>query len=308
MTSTDASPSIPDPTSDDAKESLASVANRMAGRAAPGVQPAQPWLLDAALSHAWERDGFFVLRGLLDTSTADAVNDEAIRLVRVLAETGDEVGGYRSGDGLFSVPEPNLALEGAAATEAEDHVSKLFNLHRRPVFEDLARGPELVEVLVGLLGPEVDCFNSQFIFKNPGAWGQPWHQDSLYFSFDRFPQAGIWIATSRATEENGCLFVAPGSHAEPLHEHVPDRRPAANLGYLEIVDHDFSAAVPVEMEPGDVLVFHSFLMHRSVDNRSDQRRTALVLHYTATGTQPLGDVSATVDFMTVTSGRDGQTR
>ena len=308
MTATDGPAPPPDPTSDDAKAALATMANRMAGRAAPPQPAARPDLLPPGLGDAWERDGFFVLRGAVDVDTVAAVNDEAVRLVRHLAETGEEVAGYRSGDGLFSVPEPNLAVDGSAPTDPEDHVSKVFNLHRRPIFEDVARRPAVLDVLAGVLGPAVDCFNSQFIFKNPGAWGQPWHQDSLYFSFDRFPQAGIWVATSRATEENGCLFVAPGSHREPLHEHVPDRRPAANLGYLEIVDHDFSGAVPVEMDPGDVLVFHSFLMHRSVDNRSDRRRTALVLHYTAAGTQPIGEVSGTVDFMTVTSGRDLQTR
>ncbi len=201
---------------------------------------------------------------------------------------------------MLSVPEPNLA--GHAASAPEDQVSKLFNLHRRGAFAEVARHPGVLAVLGGLLGPAVDCFNSQFIFKNPGAWGQPWHQDSLYFDLDRVPQVGMWLATSPATPHNGCRFVAPGSHVEPLHHHVPDRRPDANLGYLAIVDHDFSGEVAVEMEPGDVLLFHSFLMHRSGDNGSARRRTALVHHYTPTGTAPVGPPSATIDFVPVTAG------
>jgi ectoine hydroxylase-related dioxygenase (phytanoyl-CoA dioxygenase family) len=78
--------------------------------------------------------------------------------------------------------------------------------------------------------------------------------------------------------------VLAGSHREPVHEHVPDRRPGANYGYVEIVDHDMAAAAPVLMEPGDLLRFDSHLMHRSTDNTSAGRRGAMVFHYAATGT------------------------
>ncbi len=142
-------------------------------------------------------------------------------------------------------------------------------------------------VVAGLLGPDIDCFQSQFIFKNPGVIGQPWHQDSYYFRFDRQQQVGGWVALSRATLENGCLWVLPGSHKGPIHEHVPDRRPAANRAYTEIVSEDDSARVPALMEPGDVLFFHSYLMHMSTDNVADERRAAMVYHYARTGTQPI---------------------
>jgi ectoine hydroxylase-related dioxygenase (phytanoyl-CoA dioxygenase family) len=148
----------------------------------------------------------------------------------------------------------------------------------------------------------VDCFLSQFIFKNPGAWGQPWHQDSHYFFFGPDnggrPIVGLWLAVTAATLENGCLHVIPGSHTEPVHEHVDDLRPGANYGYREIVDFDFSNAVPVLMEPGDLLVFDSHLMHRSTDNVSNGIRAAMVYHCAATGTVDLADHPIN-DFMTV---------
>jgi len=76
----------------------------------------------------------------------------------------------------------------------------------------------------------------------------------------------------------------PGSHREPVHDHVPDRRPDAQYGYTEIVDYDLSNSVPVLMQPGDLLVFHSHLMHRSTDNESKGIRAAMVWHYTKSGT------------------------
>lgn len=291
---------VPEPSPEAAR--FAQVANRLAGRTAPSVAPAAPARLDGDLAARWERDGFVVLRAMVAPELALAVDHAAVGHVRELAATGAELGGYRSGDGMLSVPEPNLGTDPSSPGQPEDHVSKLFNLHRREPFRSVAAHPGVVGVLCGLLGADVDCFNSQFIFKNPGAWGQPWHQDSLYFDLDRVPQVGVWLATSSATAENGCLHVAPGTHVEPLHEHIPDRRPGANLGYLEIVDHDFSGEVAVEMDPGDVLVFHSFLMHRSGDNRSGSRRTALVLHHTPTGTTTVGPPSGTIDFMPEAAG------
>ena len=77
------------------------------------------------------------------------------------------------------------------------------------------------------------------------------------------------VAVTGATLENGCLHVLPGSHHEPVLEHVPDRRPGANYGYTEIVDHDVDGQRPSLMDPGDLLVFDSHLMHRSTDNVSD---------------------------------------
>jgi phytanoyl-CoA hydroxylase len=92
------------------------------------------------------------------------------------------------------------------------------------------------------------------------------------------------LAVTEATLVNGCLHVLPGSQVEPLHTHVPDHRPGANHGYYEIVDHDMASAEPVLMEPGDLLVFDSHLMHCSTDNESDGIRAAMVYHYAAAGT------------------------
>jgi ectoine hydroxylase-related dioxygenase (phytanoyl-CoA dioxygenase family) len=174
-----------------------------------------------------------------------------------------------------------------SAIEPEDRVAKVFNCHAEGLARDIAVRDAIVDVVADILGPDIDCFQSQFIFKNPGVIGQPWHQDSYYFRFDRQPQVGVWVALSRATLENGCLWVLPGSHKGPIFEHVPDQRPAANRAYMEIVGQDDSARQPALMDPGDVLFFHSFLMHMSTDNVADERRSAMVYHYARAGTQAI---------------------
>ncbi|MEM8903597.1 MAG: phytanoyl-CoA dioxygenase family protein [Actinomycetota bacterium] len=225
---------------------------------------------------AYERHGFVRLDGFARAEVGGAMQVDVVDLVRTAHETGT------APDGVLIAPE---SQDGFAGVEPEDLISKVFTLHERPTFAAFLRDDRITGLLQTLIGPDVDCFLSQFIFKNPRAWGQPWHQDSFYFPFEPArPIVGLWLAVTEATLENGCLHVLPASHVEPVHEHVPDARPGANHGYVEIVDHDMSGAEPVLMSPGDLLVFDSHLMHRSTDNESDGIRAAMVFHCCPAGT------------------------
>ena len=223
-------------------------------------------------------DGFFRLEGFADPGIGRAMLDDVVDVVR------RHDGGERVDALVLPEAQPDFAA-GGKRHNPEDLISKVFKLHRRPAFASFLRTPALLPIITDVLGTgDVDCFLSQFIFKNPGAWGQPWHQDSYYFPFEPArPIVGLWLAVTEATLENGCLHVLPGSHVEPVHEHVPDRREGANYGYTEIVDHDMAASTPVLMSPGDLLVFDSHLMHRSTDNVSDGIRAAMVFHVAHAG-------------------------
>jgi ectoine hydroxylase-related dioxygenase (phytanoyl-CoA dioxygenase family) len=234
--------------------------------------------LDSSHLEAFERDGCVILDQFASATVAADMLDAAVALAR---RAPDEA---VVSDGPFVLPEANL--RNVEAASAEDAVSKIFRVHRQEPFRSFATRSDLRSSVAALLGTNMlSCFLSQFIFKNPGAWGQPCHQDSFYFPFTPMrPVVGAWLACTDATLENGCLWVVPGSHHERIHEHVPDRRPNANVGYVEIVDHDLSSAVPVEMAAGDLLLFDSYLIHSSTDNQSPRRRAAMVYHYAESST------------------------
>jgi ectoine hydroxylase-related dioxygenase (phytanoyl-CoA dioxygenase family) len=224
---------------------------------------------------SWTENGFFRIPGFAAQATCDAM------LLRVTQIVRDE--SVAQAVGAKVVLESNK--EGIPLANPENGVSKIFKLHRDEVFATFATSSPVVDLVADLIAPEIDVFLSQFIFKTSGAWGQPWHQDGYYFPFEPArPVVGIWLAVTQATLENGCLHVLPGSHTERVHEHVPDRRSGANHGYYEIVDHDMHASEPVLMDPGDLLVFDSHLMHCSTDNESNGIRAAMVYHYAAAGT------------------------
>jgi phytanoyl-CoA hydroxylase len=227
----------------------------------------------------YDTDGFFRVDGFADPTVGAAMLADVVDVARRGA-AGEDV------SPALPLPEAQPDFRGA---HPEDLISKVFRLHRRPGFRAFLESPPVTGIVMSLLGPDVDCFLSQFIFKNPGAWGQPWHQDSYYFPFEPpRPIVGLWLAVTEATLENGCLHVLRGSNHEPVHEHVPDRRPNANYGYVAIVDHDMANAEPVLMQPGDLLVFDSHLMHRSTDNTSTGIRAAMVFHCCVAGTEDRG--------------------
>ena len=245
-------------------------------------------MINAEQKMQWDEDGYFIIPSFAAQAVGRAMLE---RVVQVCREANGEV----LHEDFIVLAERNLAGLVDETVDAELRVSKIFRLHRDRLFREFIESPRILDIGRSLLGPRIDCFLSQFILKNPAAWGQPWHQDAFYFPFDRSPQVGFWLAVTQATTENGCLWVLPGSHRKPVQEHVSDRRPNANVGYVEIVDTDFSAERPVIMAPGDLLVFHSHLMHRSRDNLSEELRAAMVYHMAEYGTMDQGEYSSPVN-------------
>ena len=230
---------------------------------------------------SWNDSGYILIPNFVDENFCNEMNDEVTSIIKSIVPEDSAFSHAYAGDGHIAIREMKPSKN---ATSIEDEISKLFRIHSKGIFNSFIKDDTLCNLLEDIIGPDIDCFLSQFIFKNPGAWGQPWHQDSSYFPFDREPQVAAWLATSEATLDNGCLVVLPGSHHEYLHEHLPDDRKESNYGYTEIKDHDFSDEIPMTLNKGDLLLFHSFLMHKSYDNKSDSRRTAMVYHFAETGT------------------------
>ena len=154
------------------------------------------------------------------------------------------------------------------------------------VFGYLTRSEKMVSVVKQLLGgdAEVCHFHSKLMQKEPkvgGAW--EWHQDYGYWYKNQFmfpdELISVMVALTEANQQNGCLQVIKGSH----------KLGRVNHGFAgEQVGADMTMVnnalktmplVYVELEPGDALVFHSNLLHRSEANLSDHPRWSLISCY-----------------------------
>jgi ectoine hydroxylase-related dioxygenase (phytanoyl-CoA dioxygenase family) len=147
-----------------------------------------------------------------------------------------------------------------------------------PYFLWLGGHPAIYEVAAGLFGTGIQIF-SDTVFIKPAHHGSeiPPHQDSAFWAKLDPPAMNFWMALDPATAENGCLMVIPGSHTVDLPHH-----PGPTVSKMLREDQaDFSRQIPIELEPGGVLFFHSGLIHRSYPNRSDRSRLSYTSIYMA---------------------------
>lgn len=166
----------------------------------------------------------------------------------------------------------------------------LWNHPGDGIYGMFARCERMVRSCERLLGGEVYHYHSKMIMKDPrvgGAW--TWHQDYGYWYQNGVLQpllTSVSIAVDGATKENGCLQVIPGSHHCGRIDHVltGDQAGADRERVDEILKR--MPLVYCEMEPGDAIFFHSNLLHRSDQNKSDNPRWSMICCYNAARNDP----------------------
>ncbi|MBI4558244.1 MAG: phytanoyl-CoA dioxygenase family protein [Candidatus Hydrogenedentes bacterium] len=188
--------------------------------------------------------------------------------------------------------DPTLVRHAISLQDGEGGTSRLtlWNQPSDDLYGMFSRCERVVNSMEQLLDDEVYHYHSKVMLKEPrtgGAW--TWHQDYGYWYQNAclFPDmASAMIAVDRAARENGCLQVLKGSHKMGRVEHLrvgsqtgadPERVEQA-MKLLELVY--------CEMAPGDTLFFHSNLLHRSDQNRSDRPRLALICCYNTKHNNP----------------------
>ena len=104
-----------------------------------------------------------------------------------------------------------------------------------PAIYNLITAPPLLDVMEAIVGPEIiasSVYRLRPKIPNYGYGEVPWHQDSAYFEpfCDEHLILTAWVPLVDANENNGCLYVIPGSHKNKVVEHQSH----ASGKYLEI--------------------------------------------------------------------------
>jgi ectoine hydroxylase-related dioxygenase (phytanoyl-CoA dioxygenase family) len=205
---------------------------------------------------AYHEDGFVVLEDVFDPDTMAELDSVLTAYFekheRELREQGDS-GISRAGEIAFT---HDIA-------EKDDQVRAFVTRQ------------EFVDIATQLLGPDVDLYWNQTVYKQPeGEKEFPWHQDDGYTPVTPSPYLTLWLAINDATTENGCISVLPKSHQNGLVEH---QQTPIGLSCYSSEAPDQGIQVPVRS--GSMAAFQSLTMHKSGPNRSKGIRKAYVIQY-----------------------------
>ena len=270
----------------------------------PAIYPTLPERPDAAMLQRYREDGYLAFLEALTPQEVQEASDGINQLVRKYAfneELTEHVGGLgkygkaiKNGRGmLFKSRTSDFHFQVEGTYEARpDRLDELADNIRKfqsydmelPIYDYIAhQHPRLQALVEGVLGEGFKPYSSMALCKPArGGAEKPWHQDLAYFSVNRFDGVcGVWIALDRAIIANGCMHVIPGGHV------AGPRRHEWSKVDCEITTPEVNPAdaVPIELPPGGLMIFHGLLPHETPVNNSGLRRRALQFHYQSAETK-----------------------
>lgn len=172
-------------------------------------------------------------------------------------------------------------------TKGESRADELDTPHfEDPRLLDFLLSDRVIDLVDGIVGPDVGLFSSHFICKEPKIGRPtPWHEDSAYWKnqFSDYTKiVTVWLALDRVDRENGCMQVIPGTHANGFSEYQELESAQDYTFTREIKDLDASSAVALELQPNQASLHDSRIVHGAEPNRSPRRRAGYTMRYFST--------------------------
>jgi len=278
---------------------------------------------------AFDHQGFLVVKGFADSDECAAMracmadyieewepgNEAAVFRTdeKQLEAQGSSDYFFGSSNRIHFFAEPDATeesgnlREGISKGEALNKVGHGLHLDGRE-FERYSTSAKIAELVRALGWKDPVLPQSMYIFKQPSIGGEVTsHQDSSFlYTTPRQSCLGLWLALHPATLDNGCLWVRPGSHNEPVRRKFARKQDFSGedglngeMDFIELTaqpehtwegklpdgswpppsDGLFEAGfIPVECEEGDLVVFPGQLDHLSLPNYSSKPRHTFQLH------------------------------
>lgn len=199
----------------------------------------------------------------------------------------NQIEAYRRDGFVF----PIEVLSGAEVEEFRDAFESLnkyspARFDRLHIYFDWAHKvvthERLLDVVEAILGDDILVYGTLVLAKQPHDLRYAsWHQDSFYSGLHLTPSTTAWIALTPSHRGNGCMRVIPGSHRLGAldHENVADEHLLNRRGERIKIGVDESQAVDIELQPGQISLHESTLVHSSNPNASDEPRIGFIVRF-----------------------------
>ncbi len=228
----------------------------------------------------FNQDGFLILREFADKEKCEAILDVAkVHLKHKIEPIETEVG-Y---DGKSK--EYRTDIRDYSKEEAGTTVRRLRQVYSRDIlFKKWMENEKIRPVLQQVLNDQVvitTAHHNSIMTKMPHQSTETrWHQDRRYWRYSDDNLVSIWLALDDEYRENGVLEFIPGSHRIKFEADQFDEKEY----FLEVLDKNLPSIekkVSTTLKKGDVVLFHSLLLHRANKNDTDKPKISFV--YTVKG-------------------------
>ncbi len=223
-------------------------------------------------SSSFAANGYLVVRGFRNRTFCARVRSQIEEQLDPLLTPAE----FEADVGYPGAPSNRESEGGATPRRLLSAYSRFSRLRGFSAAADVAEQLQALGINEPMLS---QCHHNCVMTKHPGySSATLWHQDVRYWSFDRPELVSMWLALGDETVANGALRVIPGSHLLSLDR---GRLDAALFLRPEIEENKklIREAVPVELEAGDVLFFHSRLFHAAGKNRTGTVKLSAVFTY-----------------------------
>ncbi|KAF9448201.1 phytanoyl-CoA dioxygenase [Macrolepiota fuliginosa MF-IS2] len=260
--------------------------------------------------HKFHKDGYLVIPSFLGKEDTNALLNRSKQLLdefdldshpRTKFTTGDDnhVGDdyfLASGDKIrFFLEEDAVDTDGKLNRPKQRAVNKIGHaLHELdPLFRKFTLENDRLKSLVRDLKFHHDpvALQSMVITKQQQIGGEgPEHNDSTFLYTNPPSALGFWIALEHCTPTNGALSFLPGSHLMSTITKRFVRLPTGGTGFEPLVSTEeekvineraasMSADYILETcNPGDLVLIHGSVLHKSERNTSPNTRFAYTFH------------------------------
>lgn len=229
-----------------------------------------------AAAAAYREHGCLVIRGMMRRFVSEVRG----HIDRVIAETISLIPEAKKIPEGWHTPNGALLLPAPANYSRDKQIMCLpINYRNSASFFQSAQDPRVLDLVEAVLGPNLELFmEGQSLVKEPiGGHPKLLHQDAAYFQHRYEGPMAMLTYACDVDEQNGCLWVVPGSHKLGVLRHVDT---FSHLG-LDEAEWPWEAATPIHGKAGDAIFFHVNCIHGSKPNWSDKPRPVFITRYRA---------------------------